>query len=678
MSSVAAAAAPGMDQPFTNNSSDQNNQLQGNQIEELYPIALLMDELRHDDVASRVQAMKRLDTIALALGPERTRSELIPFLEDVIPEDEDEVIAIAADELGNFVPFVGGSQFATILIPVLEKVSACEEPIVREKAVESLNKISKSLSNDQIVNNFIPLINKLAKERWFSLHIAATGLFKSIISKVSTIERINLLKLYSDLIHDDSPMVRKAAAKELPELINILYKDNLIIITEKIDNINNTDNNTSTTNNNNTNTTDNNNNNSNNNNTDNNDNSLLNWNLITNMYEYLVNDNQDSVKFLSVDVLVSILNVVQNSDNQFISSQIDDLFASLITLISDPSWRVRYMVADRFDSLTINFNDDKFTLKLIPYIISLMKDNEAEVRKAISKQLPKFSKLVNEADSTKSIVLKEIVPVVNQLSMDESENVRSALASEITGLAPILGKDATIDYLLPIFVEMLKDEYSDVRLNIISNLEIVNEVIGIELLSESLMPAITALANDKLWRVRLAIIQQIPLLAEQLGISFFDETLGQLCMEWLWDPVYSIREAAVLSLQKLTKFFGEEWSKNEIINKILNKRQTKDFDNFICRITCLFTFDKLISVVSVETVKDYLYPFISELSNDKVPNIRFNVAKSFLNISKSLINNYKDIVVDEIKPALEKMLDDEDTDVRYFAQDSLTKLDEIL
>lgn len=604
------------------------------QIEELYPIALLMDELRRDDVASRVQAMKRLDTISIALGPERTRNELIPFLEDVIPEDEDEVIAIAAEELGNFVPYVGGSQFATILIPVLEKVSACEEPIVREKAVNSLNKISASLSKDQITNEFIPLINRLAKERWFSLHIAATGLFKSIIVRVNKTERLELMKLYNDLIQDDSPMVRKAAGTELPELINILCDD----FNPANDSLND-----------------------------------LNWNLIINMYETLVNDNQDSVKFLSVDVLISILKFLKKIDQK---KQIDELFESLLSLINDPSWRVRYMVADRFDSLTTNFGDQEFTLKLVPNIISLMKDNEAEVRKAISKQLPGFAKLVNAADD--SIVLKEIVPIVNQLSMDESETVRSALASQITGLAPILGKDATIEYLLPIFVEMLKDEFSDVRLNIISNLQIVNEVIGIQLLSESLMPAITALAEDKLWRVRLAIIQQIPLLAEQLGISFFDKTLGQLCMDWLWDPVYSIREAAVLNLQKLTKFFGEEWSKEEVIDKILEKRNTKDFDNFICRITCLFTFDSLISVVSPEIVKDYLYPFINELANDKVPNVRFNVAKSLLNVANSLVGNYKNIVIDDVEPTLQSLAEDEDTDVRFFANESISKVKQML
>ena len=42
------------------------------------------------DVQNRLNSLKNLDTIALALGPERTRDELIPFLTDTI-YDEDEV-----------------------------------------------------------------------------------------------------------------------------------------------------------------------------------------------------------------------------------------------------------------------------------------------------------------------------------------------------------------------------------------------------------------------------------------------------------------------------------------------------------------------------------------------------------------------------------------------------------
>jgi hypothetical protein len=56
-----------------------------NASDELYPIAVLIDELKHDDVLLRLNAIHRLSTIALALGPERTREELIPFLDGQFP-----------------------------------------------------------------------------------------------------------------------------------------------------------------------------------------------------------------------------------------------------------------------------------------------------------------------------------------------------------------------------------------------------------------------------------------------------------------------------------------------------------------------------------------------------------------------------------------------------------------
>ncbi len=127
------------------------------------------------------------------------------------------------------------------------------------------------------------------------------------------------------------------------------------------------------------------------------------------------------------------------------------------------------------------------------------------------------------------VVIKQILPCVKELVVDQSQHVRgmcriilyltpfaAALASVIMGLAPILGKDLTINYLVELFLILLKDEFPEVRLNIISKLDAVNKVIGIEMLSQSLLPAIVELAEDRQWRVRLAIIEYIPLLAGQL------------------------------------------------------------------------------------------------------------------------------------------------------------------
>ncbi len=110
-------------------------------------------------------------------------------------------------------------------------------------------------------------------------------------------------------------------------------------------------------------------------------------------------------------------------------------------------------------------------------------------------------------------------------------------------------------------------------------------VIGIELLSQSLLPAIVKLAEDKQWRVRLAIIEYIPLLASQLGVEFFDEKLSGLCMSWLGDSVYSIREAATINLRKLTEVFGIEWAKSTIIPKVL---AMGDHPNYLYRMTTIF------------------------------------------------------------------------------------------
>ena len=74
----------------------------------------------------------------------------------------------------------------------------------------------------------------------------------------------------------------------------------------------------------------------------------------------------------------------------------------------------------------------------------------------------------------KEVILARIVPHVRDLSQDTSQHVRAALANQINGLAPLLGKETTIEHLLPLFLQLLKDEFPEVRLNIISKLETVN------------------------------------------------------------------------------------------------------------------------------------------------------------------------------------------------------------
>lgn len=138
-------------------------------------------------------------------------------------------------------------------------------------------------------------------------------------------------------------------------------------------------------------------------------------------------------------------------------------------------------------------------------------------------------------------------------------------------------------------------------------------VIGIDLLSQSLLPAITELAEDRQWRVRLAIIEYIPLLASPLGVEFFDEKLLNLCMSWLGDAVYSIREAATINLKKLTEVFGAEWAKDTVITQII---KMADNENYLYRMTTIFTLTVSDLLVIFSGRLSYLNAVTSPLDND--------------------------------------------------------------
>jgi serine/threonine-protein phosphatase 2A regulatory subunit A len=67
--------------------------------------------------------------------------------------------------------------------------------------------------------------------------------------------------------------------------------------------------------------------------------------------------------------------------------------------------------------------------------VKLIKDGEAEVRTAIAGQIPGFCALVD-----RNTLLNDIMGSIEDLVSDSSQHVRAALGTQISGLAPILGK----------------------------------------------------------------------------------------------------------------------------------------------------------------------------------------------------------------------------------------------
>ena len=66
-----------------------------------------------------------------------------------------------AEELGNFVEYVGGAAHASSLLTPLETLATLEETVVREKAVDSLNKVAGQLSEEHLIEYFVRSATRL-------------------------------------------------------------------------------------------------------------------------------------------------------------------------------------------------------------------------------------------------------------------------------------------------------------------------------------------------------------------------------------------------------------------------------------------------------------------------------------------------------------------------------------
>jgi len=307
-----------------------------------------------------------------------------------------------------------------------------------------------------------------------------------------------------------------------------------------------------------------------------------------------------------------------------------------VATIDDRSWRVRWTAAAKFADVVRAFDQLPDTMdSLVPAYEKLLQDPEAEVRTAATFNLahvarcpasvrvlaPNSSNNNNMSISSSTgeeqrvSVAERLVKRVTNLTEDDSEHVRAALAMVATELAPVLGKDATITYLVPPVLLLLRDAASEVRLNLISSLSALNEVIGVDLLSQSLLPAILDLAQDGKWRIRLAIIQHIPLLAKQLGKEFFTEKLSSLCVGWLGDAIASIRIAAAANLRELTALFGTEWAIDHLLPSIIEIRENP---SYLRRLTALQACARMATVMEPEAARMEILPLVMDMAADVV------------------------------------------------------------
>jgi len=576
------------------------------------PFDLFRSQMEAGSAEAKVDAMKRLGVVACAMGADATLANLVPYLSNVAmkqPPHEDELLLILSSELKGLVPNLLNN--AVPLLPIFERLAAVEETVVRDEAVKGLNHVMDYIKE---TNLMVAMAKRLVGADWFTPKVSAAGVMAKIYQRAQDSE---LLSLYKELATDDTPMVRRSAAKHLGHFLEQVGYDK--------------------------------------------------GKEFLPVMQQLCRDEQDSVRLLASAALAN----VGDSFGKHPEWTAQNYLPILKDGSTDMSWRVRHNVAKTFSDSAINLGIqgkprfvNEQTMVMACFVL-LLTDAEAEVRAAA---VGHFARMVHWGGS--ALFSTHLQPLLPALADDVVMEVRSkcAMALMDSSQGGTLEDALILQAFGPLVESFLQDEFHEVQLQVLTNLHkmahLLNGMSGV-------VTSIINMSKATNWRVREAVAKLLPHLAEARGLEFFATVLLEPAwLTLLLDPVANVRMACVHGMPYLTKVAGQDWIIQHVLPhhvRLYNMAQS----TYLVRITILRAHtETAVAVKSGNLWNDSVLQILRGLT-DKVANVRMVSATGLARIVEE---GDPAIVQAQIIPALEKRnQEEEDDDCRQAYQDALSR-----
>jgi hypothetical protein len=93
-----------------------------------------------EEIHIKVNAIHRSKTVILSIGQPETVQQYIPYLNELIKTEDDEVLFAIAEEIGKIFSLIDDK---TVFLETLETLARSDETVVREMAAKSLTIISE-------------------------------------------------------------------------------------------------------------------------------------------------------------------------------------------------------------------------------------------------------------------------------------------------------------------------------------------------------------------------------------------------------------------------------------------------------------------------------------------------------------------------------------------------------
>ena len=560
----------------------------------------LLEDLQNPDIKIKKNAFQNLRGISLALGRERTRKELLPYLKSCVDEEEDEIIIELAKVLSNFIDCIGGKQYIKELLSLLEIILTIDDHFVRIEILNTIKLVVKQIGKvSEIETDLMSIISNLYNSEDINQKKSAMKLLIFLYKDLNNNNKNVAINYFDKFLVDNNISIKKELLNEMTEISLELSMD-----------------------------------------------------YIKKMISIILKDKNDSMRIDIVNIILSIKN------HKHINEFIDTIYDLIPKLAEDTNWRVRLTVSDKLNEL-LNFPNIKNEFKKTSADIfaKLLDDPEPEIRNICCLRLEEITKILKDENN-----FDKILQNLRKLEKDQKNFVKGALASNVLKICEMIGPKKTNDYIFPIFLTLIKDENIEIRMNLINNLSELNKVIEVNNIIESIMLPIKEISANKSWRVRIQIMEIVPVLAKLFNQHLFMSNIFPICITSLMDSVFSIREASCKLFVTIYKDIKNDEFEKKVLEKFNELCLSSSY--LLRNTTLVyikFFIEKLDDKIYLEFFEKKLIGIIFNLSKDKIANVRMNCA-FILNKIKNV--KFKDTKLNgEINNIIETLKKDKDEDV---------------
>ena len=513
-------------------------------------------------------------------------SEFIPYIQKIINTEEDEVLLAISEELPRFKSYLDGKQMTAVL-PLFLALLGCEETVVRESTVEGLRKLVPSFTEEQVQKDLIPMVVNISNTEAFQWKVSACYLIRICYPKAGK-EKEKLVNLYFKLCDDDTPIIKRTAAKEFGPLCLIIEKD-----TVKSE--------------------------------------------MLNCYKKFMNES-DTVRVTILPSIVQLSKIFQEPELQKL--HIQNINAASI----DKSWRVRNELANLYPQF-IDYFQNNPNLDLVQPICTLMKDSETEVKASALKAL---NQVISKLPADK--VTSQIVPTLRGLSNESNKDTKANIGLLFGPISRIIGYTSFNANLGTMMDTLMKDENAEVRLGVAKSMYEIFASSDGSLLS-STNSFLGTMQKDAQYRIRECVYDTLAKLGIKYGLEVFKNNIEGLFFNYLTDNVASVREIGIKSLSSLIKQFGTTWVTSSLIPKLQSHLSGQKI-SYLNRMCMLHSVCVCAEYLDAKQNAEFIVPLLSKGLKDKIPNVRFYTIKLIEKIFKNLDTTSKSKLEGSIKTLL--------------------------